>query len=237
MVGSVRLYNLTINMTAANTRAISVDNGRLFCYAVRVNVPTDSTASCVNVYNGSMAWLYACVLNSGTGSNAGACAYGNQAMMIKAINCTTERTVAYGFYAINGATIEYTATVTAETMTKESSLGRCYVPAKYLPITGGILTGNLTIDPSVASPPALVLTAEAAGDTTASARMSKNANSASDLGTYIRDYKAGGVESNDYTQIQVRRNSPSLATRLQFDERLDGREHKSDHDSCQYVVD
>lgn len=222
MIGSIRLYNLTVNMTAANTRAISVDNGRIFCYGVRVNVPTDSTASCVNVYNGSMAWLYNCVLNSGTGSNAGACAYGNQAMMIRAINCTTERTVAFGFFATNGSTIEYTATVTAETMTKESSLGRCYVPAKYLPLTGGTLTGNLTIDPSSVSPPAIVLTAEGSGNTTSSTRMSKNANASSDLGTYIRDYSAGGVESNNYTQLQIRRGSPSLGTRLQLIDVVNG---------------
>ena len=222
MVGSVRLYNLTINMTTANTRPISVDNGRLYCYAIRVNVDTTSTASCVNVYNGSMAWLYNCVLNSGTEANAGACAYGNQAMLIKALNCTTERTVTNGFYAINGATIEYTETVTANTMTKESSLGRCYVPSKYLPITGGILTGNLTIDPSISSPPALVLTAEGSGNTTASTRMSKNANAGSDLGTYIRDYSAGGVDSNNYTQLQIRRGSPSLAGRLQLVDVVNG---------------
>lgn len=222
MIGSVRMYNLTINMTADNTRAVSVDNGRLFMYQVRVNVPETSTASCVNVYNAAMAWLYYCVLNSGTGTNAGACAYGNQAMMIKAINCTTERTVAFGFFATNGSTIEYTPTVTAETMTKESSLGRCYVPSKYLPLTGGTLTGNLTIDPLSASPPAIVLTAEGSGNTTASTRMSKNTNASTDLGTYIRDYSAGGVESNNYTQLQIRRGSPSLGTRLQLIDVVNG---------------
>lgn len=223
MIGSVRIYNVTINMTAGNTRAISVDNGRLFCYQVRVNVPTDSTASCVNVYNGAMAWLYYCVLNSGTGSNAGACAYGNQAMLIKALNCTTERTVAFGFFATNGSTIEYTATVTAETMTKETNLGRCYVPVIFLPITGGTLTGNLTIDPSVASPPALTLTSvENSNDDTASTRISKNATASSDLGTYIRDYAYGGTDSGNYAQLQIRKSSPSLGTRLQLIDVVNG---------------
>lgn len=216
MVGSVRLYNMTINMQTNNTRAISVDNGSLFCYNCRINVPTASTASCVNVYNAAMAWLYNCVLNSGTGSSSGACAYGNQAMIIKAINCTTERTVAFGFFATNGTTIEYTPTVTATTMTKETNGGRCYVPDIYLPISGGTLTGNLTIDPSIASPPALSLTAEAAGSQTASTRISKNATASSDLGTYIRDYAAGGVESNNYVQLQIRKSSGNLKTRLQL---------------------
>lgn len=126
-IGSLRLYNMTINMQTANTRAISVNNGRLYAYAVRVNMPETSTASCVNVYNGAFAWLYACILNAGTGSNAGACAYGNQAMLIKAVNCTTERTVTNGFYAYNASNIEYTATVTATNMTKEGTLGKCYL--------------------------------------------------------------------------------------------------------------
>ena len=94
--------------------------------------------------------------------------------------------------------------------------------ANALPISGGTLTGNLTIDPSYSSPPAFTLTAEAPTNTTASMRMSKNANNASDLGTYIRDYNAGGVESNNYTQLQIRRGSPSLATRIQLIDVVNG---------------
>lgn len=135
-VGSLRFYHMTINMQAADTRAISVETGRLFCYKLRVNMPVASTASCINVYNGALAWLFACVLNSGTGSNAGACAYGNQAMLIKAVNCTTERTVMYGFYAYNASNIEYTATVTATNMTREGTLGKCYLVTARPGVTG-----------------------------------------------------------------------------------------------------
>ena len=146
MIGSVRMYNLTINMTADNTRAVSVDNGRLFMYQVRVVVPETSTASCVNVYNAATAWLYYCILNSGTGTTSGACVYGNQAFWIKAINCKTERTVGLGFYAYNAAYIEYTATVTATTMTKEQSLGKCVLTTARPIVSSSVVTGTAESD-------------------------------------------------------------------------------------------
>lgn len=127
MIPSLRLYQLTFNVTGDAVRAINVNAGRLYAYAVKVNLPTTSTASCVNVYNGAFAWLYACILNSGTGSSAGACVYGNQALWIKAVNCRTDRTVTNGFYAYNASNIEYTATVTATNMTKEATNGKCFL--------------------------------------------------------------------------------------------------------------
>ena len=146
MIGSVRMYNLTINMTADNTRAVSVDNGRLFMYQVRVNVPSTSTASCVNVYNAAMAWLYYCTLNAGTGSSGSACVYGNQAFWIKAINCKSERTVSVGFYAYNASCIEYTATVTATTMTKEQSLGKCVLTTARPVLSSSVVAGTAESD-------------------------------------------------------------------------------------------
>lgn len=150
---SLRLYNLTLNMTATGQRPICVDNGTLYAHGVRISVPAASNSSCVNVYNGSQAFLYQCILNSGTGNNAGACAYGNQAQLIRAISCTSERTVTFGFFATNGANIEYTPTVTATTMTKETNLGKCYAaslrpvdPNAYLPLTGGTMSGSIDVE-------------------------------------------------------------------------------------------
>ena len=123
--GHVRMYNMTINITETGNRGISVNAGILYAYGLRVNVPAASTTSCINVYNGAMAFLMHCVLNSGTASNSGAAVYGNQAMQIKAINCTSERTVKIGFHAHNGTDIIYTDTITAATKTKETYYGKC----------------------------------------------------------------------------------------------------------------
>ena len=123
--GLVRLYNMTLNVTETGVRGISLNAGALYAYGIRINVPTDSTISCVNVYNGTHAFLMNCVLNAGTGSNAGAAIYGNQAMMIKAINCTSERKVNIGVHAYNGSDIEYTDTINATTKTKQTSWGKC----------------------------------------------------------------------------------------------------------------
>lgn len=124
-VNKLRLYNMTINVTETNVRAVSVTAGELYAYGMRFNVPAASDASCVNVYNGSSAFLMNCVLNSGTGTSAGAAVYGNQAMLIKVINCTSERTVRLGFHAHNGSDIVYTDTITATTKTKQTSWGKC----------------------------------------------------------------------------------------------------------------
>ena len=123
--GTVRLYNMTLNVTETGVRGISVNAGALYAYNIRINVPAASTTSCVNVYNGCMAFLMQCVLNAGTASNSGAAVYGNQAMQIKAIGCTSERTVKVGFHAHNGTDIIYTDTITATTKTKETYYGKC----------------------------------------------------------------------------------------------------------------
>ena len=128
-VCEMRMYNMTINVPITGVRAISINAGVFYAYAVRFNVPTNSNSSCINVYNGSSAFLMNCILNSGTGSSTGACIYGNQAMMIKAINCTSERTVAIAFYAHNGTEIIYSDTITATTKTKETYYGKCTVRA------------------------------------------------------------------------------------------------------------
>lgn len=146
MIGSVRMYNLTINMTADNTKAVSVDNGKLFMNQVRINMPTTSTANCVSVYNASMAWFYYCVLNAGTGTSGGACVYGNQALWIKVINCETERTVNLGFFAYNAAYIEYTATVTATQMTKEQNLGKCVLTTARPVFVTSVVEGTTESD-------------------------------------------------------------------------------------------
>ena len=123
LINQVRLYNLTINMTAANTRVLTVNAGSLFCYNVQINMPTSSTATCVNVNNGATAYLANCVINSGTA----AAVYANRALLVRAYNCTSTRTVAIGFHSINASVIEYTATMTATAMTKTESGGKCIV--------------------------------------------------------------------------------------------------------------
>lgn len=123
--GHVRLYNMTLNVTETGVRGLSVNAGELYAYGMKITLPTASTMSCVNVYNGAQAFLMNCVLNSGTGTSAGAAIYGNQALLIKAINCTSERTVNVGFHAHNGSDIWYTDTITATTKTKVTSWGKC----------------------------------------------------------------------------------------------------------------
>ena len=120
-VPQMRIYNLTLNMTESGIRPISVTGGTLFASNVRINVPTDSNASCINVYNGSLAWVYNCVLNGGVSAGI----YGNQALRVVAVGCTSERTLARGFFAHAGSTIEYTPTLTATQMTYETENGKC----------------------------------------------------------------------------------------------------------------
>lgn len=123
--GHVRLYNMTINVTKTGIRGISVNANVMYAYGMRVNVPEASTTSCINVYNGATAFLMQCVLNSGTATNSGAAVYGNQGTQIKAIGCTSERTVNIAFHAHNGTDILYTDTITARTKTKETYYGKC----------------------------------------------------------------------------------------------------------------
>lgn len=137
-VPQTRIYNLTINMTESGIRPISVTAGTLFLNGVRINVPTDSSASCINVYNGSMAWVYNSILNAGTS----AAIYGNQALRVVAINCTSERTLARGFYAHAGSTIEYTPTLTATQMTYETDNGKCIRTTARAGMVEGIMGSN-----------------------------------------------------------------------------------------------
>lgn len=123
LINQVRFYNLTINMTAANTRVLTVNAGSLFCYNVVISMPSSSTATCVNINNGSTAFLAQCVINSGTA----AAVYANHALLVRAYNCTSTRTVPLAFHAINASVIEYTATMTATSMTKTASGGKCIV--------------------------------------------------------------------------------------------------------------
>jgi hypothetical protein len=124
-VNILRLYNITLSVADTCIRPISVTGGHLYAYGCKISVPEASGSSCVNVYNGCTAFLMNCVLNAGTGTNGGAALYGNQALRIVGINCTSERTIGIGFYAHNGTYIEYTPTVTAAQMIKETYYGKC----------------------------------------------------------------------------------------------------------------
>ena len=161
-INQFRLYNLTINMTATNTRVLSNNAGQMYVNNVRINMPATSTAACVNVYNGSSAFLSECIINSGTG----AAVYGNQAMLIRAYKCTSERTPPLGYYANNGTVIEYTHSLSATQVTREENEGKCVrlearpgqtdgsmgsLKGQYMTYDGLLLQwGTLTITPSEA---------------------------------------------------------------------------------------
>ena len=120
-INLLRLYHITLNVTAVDVRPVVVSAGTFYAYNVRLSVPANSAVSCLNVYNGSSAFILNSVLNGGTD----ACVFANQALHVRAINCTSERTVTRGFHATNGALIEYTPSVTATTMTYEANKGKC----------------------------------------------------------------------------------------------------------------
>ena len=134
-MNQLRLYNITLNMTALDQRVLSNNAGQLYAYKVRLNMPTTSTSACINVYNGSSAFLSECVINSAKG----AAVYGNQAMLIRAYNCTSERTVPLGFYANLGTTIEYTDTLTATERVREAAGGKCVL----LSAKAGMVAGSM----------------------------------------------------------------------------------------------
>ena len=164
-VPQIRIYNITLNMTESGIRPISVTAGTVFINNVRINVPADSNASCINVYNGALAWVYNCVLNGGTSAGI----YGNQAFRVVAIGCTSERTLARGFFAHAGSVIEYTPTLTATQMTYESDNGKCIPVAaragtrqgtigsqfgRYRTYDGLLIQwGQVTITPTAANTP------------------------------------------------------------------------------------
>ena len=120
-INLLRLYNLTLNVTVTGEQVLAVYAGMVYAYRVRFNQPTTSTTSCVNVYNAGSLWLNECIINAGTGAGV----YGNEALHMKALNCTSERTLVRGFYANNGANIEYTPTLTATQMTHAINGGKC----------------------------------------------------------------------------------------------------------------
>lgn len=124
-LSELRLYNLTINVTTTGIRAVCVNAGIFYAHGIRLTVPVATSASCLNVYNGTIAFIMNSVLNSGTASNSGAAVYGNQATLVKAINCTSERKVNIGVHAHNGTDIEYTDTINATTKAKATTYGKC----------------------------------------------------------------------------------------------------------------
>ena len=134
-INQFRLYNLTLNMTAANTRVLSINAGQFIGSKVRFTMPTSSTAACINVYNGASAFLSECVINAGAASAV----YGNSALWIRAYNCTSTKTVSTAFNANYGTVIEYTPTMTATTMTKEDNGGKCIPLVARAGMMDGIL--------------------------------------------------------------------------------------------------
>lgn len=130
-----RLLNLTLNLTASGLRMISTYIGQLYASQVRFNMPENSNASCINAYYGACVFLSDCIINAGSA----AAVYGNQALLIRAVNCTSDRKIAEAFYANNGSLIEYSPTINATLMTHETSGGKCIdVSAKP-----GMISGSL----------------------------------------------------------------------------------------------
>ena len=116
-----RLYNITLNMTATGTRVVAVSGGSFYCNNVCIKMPSTSTVTCINVNYGATAFLSQSIIDSGTA----AAVHANRALFVRAYNCTSSRTVTLAFHAINGAVIEYTPTMTATTMAKEETEGKC----------------------------------------------------------------------------------------------------------------
>ena len=117
----LRLIDLTLNVTTNDARGVSVYAGMLYANNIRINLPTSSAENCVSVYNGASAFLINCVLNPGTG----AAVYGTYSLEIRATGCTSEKTIQRGFVATYGSVITYTPTLTATTMTVETTGGKC----------------------------------------------------------------------------------------------------------------
>jgi hypothetical protein len=162
-VPALRLYDLTMNMTVNNTRLLSVASGVVYADNVRFAAPTTTDSPLINVYNGASAFLSNCVLNGSTTATV-ASVYGNNALLIRALSCTSDRTVGVAFYANMGTTIEYTPTVAAVSMIREASSGKCIVLGKLMnnaSLSGqyrspeGMLIqwGTVTITPSAADTP------------------------------------------------------------------------------------
>ena len=116
-----KLLNLTLNMTASGQRVVSANAGQLYAYRVRFNMPESSAATCVNAYNGASMFLTECIINSGTT----AAVYGNQSLLIRAHNCTSDRKIALACYANYGSLIEYSPTFNATQMVREGNDGKC----------------------------------------------------------------------------------------------------------------
>lgn len=162
-VPAIRLYDLTLNMTVNNTRLFSVASGVLFADNVRFAAPENTDYPLVSVYTGAAAFLSGCILN-GSANETVASVYGNNALLIRALSCTSERTVGIAFYANLGTTLEYTPTVSALTMVKESTTSKCILLGKLMnsaTLSGqyrspeGMLIqwGTVTITPSAADTP------------------------------------------------------------------------------------
>lgn len=164
-ISQFRLYNITLNMTATGQRAVSVNAGQFYANNTRINMPTTSGSACINVYNGASAFLSECIINSGTGGAV----YGNQALHIRAYNCTSERTITLAFHANNGTLIEYSPTMTATTMVREENGGKCIelsarsgsvkgtvaaLSGQYMTYDGLLMQwGTVTISPTASNTP------------------------------------------------------------------------------------
>ena len=87
----------------------------------------------------------------------------------------------------------------------------------YLPLTGGTLTGSLTIDPTGNSSPMLSLVnAEKSGVGPSRVNLYKNANASVDYGTQLADYTwgDGGTATNRNARLVLRSASTSLPDML-----------------------
>lgn len=163
-IALLRLYNLTLEIIPSGVRAVSVNAGMLYAYGIRVNTPVGSSANCINVYNGASAWLMDCIVNAGAGNAAAV--YGNQALHIKCMNCTSERTLPRGFHANNGSTIEYTPTLTATAMIREENGGKCVLADTTAGEMGSMYGQHIGSDGMLIQWGTVTITPTAAGETT-----------------------------------------------------------------------
>ena len=109
---SIRFHHLTIKMADSVTDASAVVNqmGKLYMQNCKITIPEASTKYCVSTVYGGASYLRNCIFNPGT--TAGAAIVADQAILVKVIAPTSDRTSFYrDFYALNGADIEYTSRI------------------------------------------------------------------------------------------------------------------------------
>lgn len=110
---------------------------------------------------------------------------------------------------VSGKAVDVSVPVKTSELTNDSGFQTAAeIAGGYLPLTGGTLTGSLTLDPTSGSIPALTMVnAEKSGVGASRMTLRKNASSSSDNGTHLTDYVWGdGSATNARLVLVITRN-------------------------------